>query len=199
MTNLTDRQQEILDYIKQHIEINKYSPTVREVAAAFNMSIKGAYDHIRALKKKNAITSDTNRSRSIGIVDEESSPTVAVPLLGHIAAGMPLMAEENFDGHIFLPREYTRKGELFALKVQGDSMIDAGILDGDTAVFIHQKTANNGEIVAAMLDESVTLKRFYKEQNRVKLQAENEAYSPIYTQHVTILGKLITILRTYGR
>ncbi len=198
MKGLTKRQSEILEYLKDFIDENRYPPAIREVAANFSISVKGAYDHIKALEKKNVITCNNNTSRSIGIVNEREDNSISVPLLGNIAAGSPIMAEENFDGFITISKDLIKKtGTHFALNVQGDSMINAGILPGDIAVFQQQQTANNGTIVAAMLDDAVTLKRFYKESNRVKLKAENDLYSPIYTQSVSILGKLVTIIRTY--
>ncbi len=198
MKGLTKRQSEVLDYLKDFIDENRYPPAIRDVASHFKISVKGAYDHIKALEKKNVITSNNNTSRSIGIVSEkEEEPTVSIPLLGKIAAGGPILAEENYERHITISRDLLKTGEHFALNVVGDSMINAGILPGDIAVFRQQNTANNGVIVAAMLEDSVTLKRFYKESNRVKLKAENENYSPIYTQNVSILGKLVTVIRTY--
>ncbi len=197
MKGLTKRQSEILEYLKDFIEINKYPPAIREVATHFEISVKGAYDHIKALEKKNAITCNNNTSRSIGIVNEREDHSISVPLLGRIAAGGPIMIEENFDGFITVSKDLLKNGNHFALNVVGDSMIEAGILPGDIAVFTQQQTVNNGTIVAAMLEDSVTLKRFYKESNRVKLQAENKDYSPIYTQNVSIIGKLVTIIRTY--
>lgn len=197
MKGLTNRQSEILEYLKEFIDTNKYPPAIREVASYFEISVKGAYDHIKALEKKNFITCNNNTSRSIGIVNESSDNSISVPLLGNIAAGGPILAEENFDGYIKISSDLLKNGNHFALNVVGDSMINAGILPGDIAVFQEQKIANNGTIVAAMLDESVTLKRFYKESNRVKLKAENDSYSPIYTQNVAIIGKLVTIIRTY--
>lgn len=198
MKGLTKRQSEVLDYLKEFIDENRYPPAIRDVASHFKISVKGAYDHIKALEKKNVITSSNNTSRSIGIVSEkEEEPTVSIPVLGKIAAGGPILAEENYERHITISRDLLKNGEHFALNVVGDSMINAGILPGDIAVFRQQATANNGTIVAAMLDDSVTLKRFYKESSRVQLKAENDNYSPIYTQNVSILGKLVTIVRTY--
>lgn len=197
MKELTKRQSEILNYLKSFIEENRYPPAIREVASHFNISVKGAYDHIKALEKKNFITCNNNTSRSIGIVDQSDESSISVPILGRIAAGGPLMIEENFDGYIKVSRDLLKAGEHFALNVVGDSMINAGILEGDIAIFKHQQTANNGTIVAAVIDDAVTLKRFYKESNRVQLKAENDNYSPIYTQNVSIIGKLTTIVRTY--
>lgn len=197
MKGLTKRQSEILDYLKLFIDENKYPPAIREVAAHFNISVKGAYDHIKALEKKSVITCNTNTSRSIGIVNEKEDTSVAIPILGKIAAGGPILIEENFESYINISTDLIKKGEHFALNVVGDSMINAGILPGDIAVFKQQQTANNGTIVAAVIDDSITLKRFYKESSRVKLKAENDNYSPIYTRNVSILGKLVTIVRTY--
>ena len=200
MKSLTKRQNEVLDFLKAFLQRKKYPPTMREIAAHFSISPKGAYDHIKALEKKKFIRCNINRSRAIEIMSDENDeePFIKVPLLGNVAAGLPLLAEENLEGTINLPIDNLGKGEFFALHVQGDSMQDAGILDGDIAVFVQKPNADNGDIVVARInDEAVTLKRFFKEKNRVKLKAENPAYPPIYTQNVKILGKLKTILRNY--
>jgi len=197
MKGLTNRQSEILDYLKNFIDEYKYPPSIRDVAKQFKISVKGAYDHIKALEKKNFITCSNNTSRSIGIIEETETDIIQIPILGKIAAGGPILAEENFDGYLSLSSDLIKSGDHFALNVVGDSMINAGILPGDIAVFKQQQTANNGTIIAAMIDEHVTLKRFYKESNRIKLMAENDNYSPIYTQNISILGKLVTIVRKY--
>ncbi len=198
MKDLTKRQSEVLGFIKAFIESHKYPPTIREIAQNFEISVKGAYDHVKALEKKDAISCDTNRSRAIEIHSTDNEKEIlSIPILGHVAAGIPLMAAENFEGYISIPSDMLKAGEYFALNVKGDSMINAGILDGDTALIKQKPTAENGEIVVAMIDDAVTLKRFYKEKNRVKLQAENELFSPIYTQDIKILGKLVKIFRDY--
>jgi repressor LexA len=198
MKNLTKRQSEVLDFIKIFIDSHKYPPTIREIAGNFDISVKGAYDHVKALEKKDVISCDTNRSRAIEIRSQEKSEEmIAIPLLGNVAAGLPLMASENLDGYINLPSEMLKRGDYFALNVKGNSMINAGILDGDTAIIKQKSTAENGEIIVALIEDSVTLKRFYKESSRVKLLAENDDYSPIYTQNIRILGKLVKILRNY--
>jgi repressor LexA len=199
MKQLTDRQQEILDFLTDFIKKNSYPPTVRETAKAFSISIKGAYDHMKALEKKGVIKLQENRSRAIEIVAKrENDASVAeIPILGAIAAGNPILAEENWTGTIRVPLEYTRSGRCFALKVQGDSMKDAGIQSGDIAIIEQRPTAENGEIVAALIEDSATLKRFFKENNRIRLQAENPEYAPLYTQDVRILGKLKAIIRSY--
>ncbi|MCD6342982.1 MAG: transcriptional repressor LexA [Spirochaetaceae bacterium] len=196
----TSRQTEVLDFLKSFLSGHKYPPTIREVAGHFGISVKGAYDHVKALEKKGLIACDNNRSRAIEIIEtpaDSNNNLVQVPLLGHVAAGMPLFAEENFEGNISMSAMLVGNGKVFALRVEGESMIGAGIMDGDIAVFSQQAQVENGQIVVAMVDEAVTLKRFYKEKNRVRLQAENPAYPPMYTADVRILGRLVTIIRSY--
>jgi repressor LexA len=201
MKGLTKRQEETLDYIRNYIEKHSYPPTIREMAASFNISVKGAYDHIKALEKKGRIRCDGNRSRTIEILDKKAAPapeTIEIPILGKVAAGLPLFAEENHEGTLNMPASRFGSGNFFALHVSGDSMQDIGILDGDIAIFIQKNTAENGDIVVAMInDEAYTLKRFFKEKNRIKLKAENPVYPPIYTQNVKVLGKLKSIVRDY--
>ena len=200
MKALTKRQGEILDFIRSYIQDNQYPPSIREIGRYFSISVKGAYDHVKALEKKEVISISHNKSRAITLTPEEdgSDDIRKIPILGHVAAGLPLFAEENHDGSVTLPGDLIRQGNLFALRVQGESMTGAGIFDGDLAVFLHQPLAENGEIVVAMVDDAVTLKRFFKEKNRIRLQAENPAFPAIFTQDVKILGKLITIIRQYG-
>jgi repressor LexA len=202
MRPITRRQQEVLDFIKSYISRSKYPPTIREISEHFTISVKGAYDHVKALEKKNVIRCDTNRSRAIEVLDipkvERRNESVRdVPLLGNVAAGAPLMAVENNDGTVPVPASYLRGGDYFALHVRGNSMIGAGILDGDVAIIEQKPVAENGDIVVAMVEEAVTLKRFYREANRIQLKAENPAYPPIYTRDVRILGTLAHIVRSY--
>jgi len=201
MKGLTRRQQEVLEYIKSYIRTYKYPPTIREVAEHLQVSVKGAYDHLKALQKKEAIKCNLNRSRAIKVVGDEgpyeADSHKAIPILGSVAAGKPLFAEENMDGTLMVPQGYLRSGKYFALRVRGDSMKDAGIFDGDITVVRHQANADNGDIVVALVDEAVTLKRFYLEKNRVQLKSENPAYPPIYTQNVRVLGKLLFLIRNY--
>jgi len=199
MKQMTKRQKEILDFLTSFIEKNSYPPTVRETAKAFSISIKGAYDHMKALEKKGVIKLQENRSRAIEIVSKKANDesVAEIPVLGAIAAGYPIFAEENWAGMMRIPAEYARSGACFALRVQGDSMRDAGIRSGDMAIIEQRPTAEDGEIVAALIEDSATLKRFFKENNRIRLQAENPDYAPIYTQDVRILGKLKAIIRSY--
>jgi repressor LexA len=203
MRPITRRQQEVLDFIKTYISASKYPPTIREISENFGISVKGAYDHVKALEKKRVIRCDTNRSRAIEVLelerDDASREEVAdVPLVGHVAAGRPLLAAENYEGSVSVPASYLRGKECFALRVSGDSMTGAGILDGDIAIIQKQPVAENGDVVVAMVEEAVTLKRFYREANRIQLKAENPAYPPIYTRDVRIIGKLAHIVRSYA-
>jgi len=201
MKGLTKRQQEVLENIKSYIHSHRYPPTMREIAEHFHISVKGAYDHIKALEKKEYLKCNLNRSRALELIKDldvyKEDKSQGIPLLGSVAAGKPLFAEENMEGSIRLPADFLRGGKHFALKVKGDSMKEAGILEGDLAVVRHQSTAENGDIVIALVDEAVTLKRFFLEKNRVKLQSENPAYLPIYSQNVRVLGKLAFLIRNY--
>ncbi len=200
MKGLTARQRQVLEFIKGYIKDQRYPPTVREIAQHLDISVKGGYDHLKALEKKKVLHCNLNRSRAIQIL-EPGEPELdgheSVPLLGMVAAGRPLFAEENREGTIHLPGGMLGTGRHFALRVRGDSMRDAGILEGDITVVRHQNTADNGDIVVALVDEAVTLKRFFLEKNRVQLRSENPAYPPIYTQNVRILGKLSFLIRNY--
>ena len=197
----TRRQTEVLEFIKTFLLGHKYPPTIREIAGHFGISVKGAYDHVKALEKKGLISCDNNRSRAIEIISPEAEESdgdqIQVPLLGHVAAGIPLFAEENYEGSLSLPRSMVGNGRTFALRVEGESMTGAGIMDGDIAVFVQQAQVENGQIVVAMVDEAVTLKRFYKEKNRIRLQAENPAFPPLYTADVRVLGRLVALIRSY--
>ncbi len=198
MKSITKRQQEVLDFIKGYVSDHHFPPTMREISEHFDISVKGAYDHVKALERKRFINLGSNRSRTIEVLDDDKEDELlAIPILGNVAAGKPLFAEENHEGDLRLPQALLPKGNHFALHVRGDSMRDAGIMEGDLAIIRQQEAANNGEIVVAVVDEAVTLKRFYREKNRVKLQAENPAYPPIFTQDVRLLGKLVHLIRRY--
>lgn len=199
MKTLTVRQQEVLQFITDFKSDKKISPTIREIASNFKISVRGAYDHIRALEKKGRISCNKNLSRSIIVLSElkEKGDLLTVPVLGRVAAGRPLFAEENVEGEVDLPSDIHRNRDIFALRVYGDSMTGAGIMDGDIAIINKQADAETGQIVVALLEESATLKRLIKEKNRVRLQAENPAYSPIFSRNVQILGRLIYLIRAY--
>ncbi len=202
MKALTKRQTEVLTFIQQFLKDHGYPPTMREIGAHLSISVKASFDHIQALRKKGILGTNESRSRALEIIDESYLPAqhgISVPVIGHIAAGQPVLAEEHFERMITLPAEMLKMGsQYYALSVEGDSMINAGILEGDLAVIKYQNQAENGEIVAARVnDEAVTLKRFFRENNRVRLQPENPEYPPMYTQEVQILGTLQMIIRDY--
>jgi repressor LexA len=204
MKGLTRRQQEVLDFIRRYVAERKYPPTLREIGQHFGITVKGGYDHVKALEKKRAIRCQSNRSRAIEVLDDHpdekgSAAAHAVPILGKVAAGKPLFVEENFEGVVHLPSELLGSGRFFAVNVAGDSMLDAGILDGDIAVIRHQTDAANGDIVVALVDEeAVTLKRFFRRNNSVELRPENPRFHPIFSQNVRILGKMSCLVRRYG-
>jgi repressor LexA len=202
MKELTKRQKEVLSFIANHVNKHSYPPTIRDIAEHFTISVKGAYDHVAALKRKNCLKQDGNRYRTMALTgnkeDENSRLLAKIPVVGTVAAGIPILSEENWEGTLALHKSLLKKNRVyFAVKVRGDSMINAGIMDGDMAVIEKQSVVKNGEIAVAVVDEAVTLKRFYKESSRIRLQAENPAYKPIYCQEVRIIGRLAQIIRHY--
>ncbi|MGL4369121.1 MAG: transcriptional repressor LexA [Spirochaetota bacterium] len=198
---LTDRQDEIFSFIKNRIHDTGIPPTVREIGDSFGITVKGAYDHLKAIEKKGYLRCEQNKSRSIELlIDDEgkrSVQTVSVPLVGDIAAGSPILAQENITDYLAFPKSLLGAGEYFALKVRGDSMINAGIDNGDIAVIRKQNTAHDGDIVAALLGDEATLKRLKKQNGAVQLIAENPAYKPIVTSDASILGVLAGLFRNY--
>ena len=203
MKGITDRQKEVLDFISDFTEENVCPPTVREIGEHFGISLRAVQDHIAALQKKGFITQAAKRSRSIRVIVDtrEKKPPLfvgKVPLLGNVAAGRPLLSEENLDGYVNLTEPFVRPGKsYFALRVRGQSMINAGILDGDLAVVEQSNVAVDGQIVVAVIDDAITLKRYYKEAGRVRLQPENPDFPAIYSTEVRVVGILSNIVRTY--
>ncbi len=191
--------QKIYDFIRDTHAATGLVPSVREIRAAIGVSSIGTVGYwLDRLEALNLIRRDAGKNRSIQLRGE--SPTVPVPLVGEIRAGSPILAEERVDGNFALPRQLVGEGTLFMLRVRGDSMIDAGILEGDVVVVRRQETARNGEIVVALAgdDETTdeaTVKTFYREAGRVRLQPENAALEPIYAEHVQILGKVTGVFR----
>ncbi|MEM5947270.1 transcriptional repressor LexA [Spirochaetia bacterium 38H-sp] len=196
---LSSRQKEVFGYIMSYKTMHGFSPTYREIAEHFSINERAAYEVVKALEKKEYIKRYSNKSRAIDIIEETPS-FVSIPLIGSIAAGKPIFAEENMEEKINLPETMLPRGggQFFALRVKGDSMEERGILDGDTAIIKKQDTAENGDIVAALIEDYATLKVFYKEKHRVRLEAANPKYHPIYTSSLKILGKLIFLVRQYG-
>jgi len=201
MKDLTERQKEVLSFIAGFINKHSYPPTIREIADNFSISVKGAHDHITALKRKGHLKQIGNRPRTIELThgrEDNTDALTEIPILGTVAAGHPILSEENFDGNIILHRSMLKKNKkYFALKVRGDSMSGVGIMDGDMAIIEKQSVVRNGDIAVAVVDEAVTLKRFFKESSRIKLQAENPAYKPIFCQDVRVLGRLSRVIRCY--
>lgn len=201
MKRLTERQQQVLDIIRRHLAKSGQSPTVREIAKELGVrSTCTAHKHLAALEKKGLITKSTYGYRSIELPGEYSprqTRFVSVPLVGRIAAGQPLLASENIDGFIPVPSDMVQGEDFFALKVQGDSMKDAGIFHGDIIVARQQSTANNGDIVVALMEDEATVKKFFRENGHIRLQPENPAYAPIISQDVQVLGKVALSIRQF--
>ena len=203
MKQITERQKEILNFISDYQAENSYPPTVREIGDHFGVSIRAVQDHITALQKKGFITQTQKKSRSIKVLVDERQKDQGmfmekVPLIGTIAAGKPLLCEENYEGYVTLTEPFIRPGKnYFALHVRGQSMINAGILEGDLAIIEQTSTATAGQILVAVIDDAITLKRHFKEPSRIRLQPENPAFHPIYCQDVRIVGILTNLVRTY--
>lgn len=200
---LTDRQSQILDFIRAQIHRRGFPPSVREIGEAVGLSSSSTvHSHLSALEHKGFIRRDPAKPRALEVLDYRDTErgvdvtnVRAVPLVGRVAAGAPLLAAENIEETISLPTEIAEEGTSFILRVTGDSMIDAGILDGDYVVVTQQQTATNGDVVVAMVDEEATVKRYFRETDRIRLQPENAALEPIYARDVTILGKVTGLFR----
>ncbi|WAA13508.1 transcriptional repressor LexA [Fervidibacillus halotolerans] len=203
MTKLSKRQQEILNFIKSEVKEKGYPPSVREIGEAVGLSSSSTvHGHLARLESKGLIRRDPTKPRAIEILDdfredEEDIPVRKVPIVGKVTAGLPITAIENIEDYFPLPERIAPSGEkVFMLEIMGDSMIDAGILDGDYVVVRQQNTAENGDIVVAMTEENeATVKRFYKEKHFIRLQPENPTMDPIIVPNVTILGKVIGVFR----
>jgi repressor LexA len=197
--NLTIKQQKILDFIVKYLKDNGYPPTVRDIAGEFKMSSKGAYDHMLAIEKKGYIKRDPTKPRAIEIMDfiqrDPLDPVISIPVIGRVAAGEPLLATQNIERTISISSDMVRTENPFALKVKGDSMIEAGILDDDYVIVRQQRSAEQGDIVVALIGEEATVKRFYKEGDHVRLQPENPSMQPIIVKDVTVLGKVVGLYR----
>ena len=205
MKELTDKQKSVFDYINEENEKNGFPPTIREIANFFCVTPKAAHDHMKLIEKKGFIRCHKNRSRAIeilnsgeGILPDPMGQATMVPLLGTIAAGTPLFAEECIEEYVPFPKPMTTgKKRTFALRVRGDSMIEKGIHEGDLALIEQTNIAENGDIVVALLDDEATLKIFMKDGKQVKLVPANKKYKPIVVKNLQILGKLVGILRYY--
>ena len=200
MIELTQKEKDIYDYINDCIEKNGYAPSVRDICAAVGIkSTSSVHEYLRRLETKGYIKKSSGKSRALSLesgVSNESSKMKKVPILGKVTAGQPILAVENYEGFVDFPVTMARgKAGLFALRVMGESMIEAGILDGDIVVVESKRYADDGEIVVAMIDDEATVKRFYKENGRIRLQPANHTMQPIYTKEVLVLGKVIANFR----
>ena len=206
---LSDRQRAIWDFVVEYADRQGYPPTVREIGEAVGLaSPSTVHAHLANLERAGLLRRDPTKPRALELTGQRrkepsrfASEVHPLPLLGQIAAGGPLLAEENIEDYIAVPEPLSRGGDEFLLRVKGDSMVNAGILDGDLLVVRRQQTAQNGDIVVALAgeDESgdeATVKRFFREDGRVRLQPENDALAPIYARHVQVLGKVIGVFRT---
>ena len=197
---ITDKQQQILNYMKDEILRTGYPPTVREICDAVGLkSTSSVHSHLETLEKNGYIRRDPTKPRAIEICDDSfqmvRTEMVSIPVVGNVAAGEPILAEQNIDSYYPIPAENVPAGESFALRVRGDSMINVGIFDGDL-VFVHSvNRAENGEIVVALVDDSATVKRFFREKDHIRLQPENDTMDPIIVDNCMILGKVFGVFR----
>ncbi len=197
---ITDKQREILEYIKETILSKGYPPAVREICEAVHLkSTSSVHSHLETLEKNGYIRRDPTKPRTIEILDDDFALTrremVQVPVIGTVAAGMPILAEENIEDYMPIPVEMLPNKEVFMLKVKGESMIEAGIYNNDKVIVAKQPDANNGDMVVALVDDSATVKTFYKENGHIRLQPENASMDPIILDDVQILGKVIGLFR----
>ncbi|MBQ3969612.1 MAG: transcriptional repressor LexA [Clostridia bacterium] len=198
MEKLTKSQQKVYDYLLSRSD-DGIPPTVREICDATGFkSTSTVHAHLNTLERLGYITRKAESARSIVLNRPDGTPnSVAVPIIGTVTAGLPILAFEENLGYVTVDESVKRGREIFALRVKGDSMINAGIFDGDAVVFVRQSVAENGEIVVALIEDEATVKRFYREDGYIRLQPENEAYEPILCSEVKILGKVVTLVRNY--
>ena len=201
---ISTKQREILEYIKQEILNKGYPPAVREICEAVDLkSTSSVHSHLETLEKNGYIRRDPTKPRAIEIIDDNFNlvrlEVVNVPLVGTVAAGQPILAVENIDAYFPIPAEYMPNEQSFMLTVKGDSMINAGIFDGDQVLVKQQATAENGDMVVALIDDSATVKTFYKENGYYRLQPENDNMEPIIiTGNLQILGKVFGVFRFFS-
>ncbi len=199
---LTEREREIFDFILTNIKNEGYAPSVRDICNALNMkSTSTVHTYLARLEQKGFIQKDAGKSRSLRVDNGAStrSNVLKVPILGKVAAGMPILAVENHEGYIEFPKpaSHLSSNDVFALRVKGESMIEAGIMDGDLIVVEKRTVAEDGDIVVALVEDEATVKTFYNEGNRVRLQPENSTMDPIYADELLILGKVVACTRFY--
>lgn len=200
---ITEKQSQILEYIKSEILNKGYPPSVRDICQAVNLkSTSSVHSHLETLEKNGYIRRDPTKPRTIEIIDDNFNlvrrEVVNVPMVGTVAAGQPILAIENIDNYFPIPSEYMPNEETFMLKVKGESMINAGILDGDNILVKRQNTAKNGDMVVALVEDSATVKTFYKENGHIRLQPENNYMDPIILPDVEIIGKVFGVFRFFN-
>lgn len=199
---ISDKQKEILEFMKSEILNKGYPPTVRDICEAVHLkSTSSVHSHLETLEKNGYIRRDPTKPRAIEIIDDNFNLTrremVNVPLVGKVAAGEPILATENIEAYFPIPAEFMPNAESFMLRVKGESMINAGIFDGDNILVQKQDTARNGDMVVALVDDSATVKTFYKEDGHIRLQPENDTMDPIIVPDCTILGKVFGVFRFF--
>lgn len=199
---ISNKQQEILNYIKEEILKRGYPPAVREICEAVNLkSTSSVHSHLETLEKNGYIRRDPTKPRAIEICDDSfqmvRTEMVSLPVLGQVAAGQPILAEENIENYFPVPAEFVPRGDSFILNVKGDSMINAGIFSGDQVFVNACNTARNGEIIVALIDDSATVKTYYKENGYIRLQPENDDMEPIIVDDCQILGKVFGVFRIF--
>lgn len=197
---ISKKQEEILEYIKSELLLKGYPPAVREICEAVNLkSTSSVHSHLETLEKNGYIRRDPTKPRAIEIMDDTFNLTrrevVNVPVIGRVAAGEPILAEENIDNYFPIPMEFMPNEKTFLLSVRGESMINAGILDGDYVLVKQHSTADNGDMIVALVEDGATVKRFFKEEGVYRLQPENDFMDPIIVESVEILGKVIGVFR----
>ncbi|MHB8171096.1 MAG: transcriptional repressor LexA [Thermincolia bacterium] len=198
--DLSSRQMAILDFIKKEIRAKGYPPSVREIGEAVGLSSSSTvHGHLAQLEAKGYLRRDATKPRAIEVLDGSENvikkEMINVPIVGRVTAGQPILAVENIEDTFPLPLDFVRNDDVFILTVSGDSMIEAGILDGDYILVRQQKTARNGEIIVALMDDEATVKTFYKESDHIRLQPENPRLEPILVKDVDVLGKVIGVFR----
>ena len=199
---ISQKQQEILEYIKSQILDRGFPPAVRDICEAVHLkSTSSVHSHLETLEKNGYIRRDPTKPRAIEILDDSFNfmrrEMVNVPIVGRVAAGEPILAQQNIESYFPIPMEFMPNSQTFLLTVKGESMINAGILDGDMVLVEQRQTAHNGEMVVALIDDGATVKTFYKEEGVIRLQPENDAMDPIIVQDVQILGKVIGVFRFF--
>jgi repressor LexA len=191
-------QQRILDYIKSEIELKGYPPSVREICQAVGLkSTSTVHAHLNHLEEQGLIRRDSTKPRALEVLDGSHQRGRSVPLVGRVTAGLPILAVENIEDHLVLPQSLLGQDDCFCLRVQGESMIEAGIYDGDIVVIRQQNSADNGEIVVALVEDEATLKRIFYEDGHVRLQPENSTMAPIIVENAAVLGKLVALFRMF--